>query len=53
MAGGHTNLGIAKRLVVTEGAVEEHVSNVFSKLGLPPSDETHWRVSAVLTWLGV
>ena len=53
MAEGHTNLGIAKRLVVTEGAVEKHVSNVFSKLGLPPSDETHRRVSAVLTWLGV
>jgi DNA-binding NarL/FixJ family response regulator len=53
MAEGHTNLGIAKRLVVTEGAVEKHVSNVFAKLGLPPSDETHRRVSAVLTWLGV
>jgi DNA-binding NarL/FixJ family response regulator len=38
-------------LVVTEGAVEKHVSNIFMKLGLPPSEQDHRRVLAVLTWM--
>jgi hypothetical protein len=33
--------------------VEKHVSAIFGKLGLPPSDHEHWRVRAVLTYLGV
>ena len=37
MAEGRSNAAIAERLVVTEGAVEKHVSNIFGKLGLPPS----------------
>jgi len=45
------NAAIAERLVVTEGAVEEHVSNIFMKLGLPPSEQDHRRVLAVLAWL--
>jgi hypothetical protein len=39
--------------VVTSGAVEKHVSQVFLKLGLPPTDQQHRRVLAVLTYLGV
>jgi DNA-binding NarL/FixJ family response regulator len=53
MAEGHTNSSIAERLVVTGGAVEKHVRNVFLKLGLPPTDQQHRRVLAVLTYLGV
>jgi DNA-binding NarL/FixJ family response regulator len=53
MAEGHTNAAIAERLVVTGGAVEKHVRNVFMKLGLPPTEQQHRRVLAVLTYLGV
>jgi hypothetical protein len=41
-----------KRLVVTDRAVEKHISNIFTKLGLPPSDSDHRRVLAVLAYLG-
>ena len=51
MAEGRSNHAIAARLVVTEGAVEKHVSNIFGKLGLPPSDANHRRVLAVLAFL--
>ena len=51
MAEGRSNAAIAERLVVTEGAVEEHVSNICGKLGLPPSEQDHRRVLAVLAWL--
>jgi DNA-binding NarL/FixJ family response regulator len=51
MAEGRTNAAIAERLVVTDGAVEKHVSNIFLKLGLRPSDADHRRVLAVLAWL--
>jgi DNA-binding NarL/FixJ family response regulator len=51
MAEGRSNAAIAEALVVTEGAVEKHVSNIFMKLGLPPSEQDHRRVLAVLTWL--
>jgi DNA-binding NarL/FixJ family response regulator len=53
MAEGHTNAAIAERLVVTHGAVEKHVRNVFLKLGLPQTDQQNRRVLAVLTYLGV
>jgi DNA-binding NarL/FixJ family response regulator len=53
MAEGHANPAIAERLVVTGGAVEKHVRNVFLKLRLPPTDQQHRRVLAVLTYLGV
>jgi DNA-binding NarL/FixJ family response regulator len=53
MAEGHTNASIAERLVITGGAVEKHVRNVFLKLGLPQTDQQHRRVLAVLTYLGV
>ena len=52
MAEGRTNGAIAAALVVSERAVEKHVANIFSKLGLPPSDTDHRRVLAVLRYLG-
>jgi len=52
MAEGRSNNAIAAGLVVTEGAVEKHISNIFGKLGLPPSEGDHRRVLAVLAWLG-
>jgi DNA-binding NarL/FixJ family response regulator len=51
MAEGRSNGAIAKALVVTDGAVEKHVKNIFTKLDLPPDDEQHRRVLAVLTYL--
>ncbi len=51
MAEGRTNSAIAKALVVSAGAVEKHISNIFLKLGLSPSDGDHRRVLAVLTYL--
>ncbi|NGO71644.1 LuxR C-terminal-related transcriptional regulator [Streptomyces boncukensis] len=51
MAEGRTNSAIAKQLVVSHGAVEKHVSNIFLKLGLSQSDADHRRVLAVLTYL--
>ena len=51
IAQGRTNAAIARELVVTPGAVEKHVSNIFSKLDLAASDDDHRRVLAVLTYL--
>ncbi|WP_205698366.1 response regulator transcription factor [Conexibacter sp. SYSU D00693] len=51
MAEGRTNNGIARALVVTQGAVEKHVTSIFSKLGLPAGEDDHRRVLAVLTYL--
>jgi DNA-binding NarL/FixJ family response regulator len=51
MAEGRTNAAIARALVVTLGAVEKHISNIFSKLDLPATDDDHRRVLAVLTFL--
>jgi DNA-binding NarL/FixJ family response regulator len=51
MAEGLSNTGIAERLVVSQGAVEKHISNVFMKLGLDVEDGNHRRVLAVLTYL--
>lgn len=51
MAEGRSNTAIADALVVTPGAVEKHISNILGKLGLPPSDEHHRRVLAVLAFL--
>lgn len=52
MAEGKTNAGIARAMVVTPGAVEKHVSNIFAKLDLPATDDDHRRVLAVLAYLG-
>ena len=51
MAEGRSNHAIADALVVTERAVEKHVTSIFSKLSLPPTAEDHRRVLAVLTYL--
>lgn len=51
MAEGRSNSAIAAELVVSDGAVEKHVSNIFSKLDLPPAANDHRRVLAVLRWL--
>jgi DNA-binding NarL/FixJ family response regulator len=53
MAEGRSNAAIAAELVVTDGAVEKHVSNIFAKLGLPATSNDHRRVLAVLTYLRV
>jgi len=52
MAEGRSNRGIAEALVVTSHAVEKHVTNIFSKLGVGEAPEDHRRVLAVLTFLG-
>lgn len=52
MAEGLSNGAIARGLVVTEGAVEKHISNIFLKLNLQHTDSTHRRVMAVLAYLG-
>jgi DNA-binding NarL/FixJ family response regulator len=51
MAEGRSNAAIAGILVVSEKSVEKHVGNIFSKLGLAPSDADHRRVLAVLRYL--
>jgi DNA-binding NarL/FixJ family response regulator len=52
IAEGRSNSAIAVRFAVSDRAVEKHISNIFSKLGLPPSDSDHRRVLAVLAYLG-
>lgn len=51
MAEGRSNGAIAEQLVVTERAVEKHVTSIFGKLGLAPAAEDHRRVLAVLAYL--
>jgi len=51
MAEGRSNAAIASELVITESAVEKHVSRIFEKLALAPSDSDHRRVLAVLAYL--
>jgi DNA-binding NarL/FixJ family response regulator len=51
MAEGRSNAGIARALVLTVGAVEKHIANIFGKLGLAQSGSDHRRVLAVLAYL--
>lgn len=51
VAEGLSNRAIAERLTVTERTVENHMSSIFGKLGMPESPEQHRRVLAVLTFL--
>jgi serine/threonine-protein kinase PknK len=51
MAEGRSNGGIARRLWVTEGTVENHVHKIMAKLRLPETDDDHRRVLAVITFL--
>jgi DNA-binding CsgD family transcriptional regulator len=53
MAEGRSNAAIAESLVVTPGAVEKHITNIFAKLDLPACDDDHRRVLAVLAYLRV
>lgn len=51
MAEGRSNAAIARELVVTGGAVEKHISNIFAKINLPDLGSDNRRVLAVLAWL--
>jgi DNA-binding NarL/FixJ family response regulator len=51
MAEGHSNAGVAARLVVTEKAVSKHIGSIFTKLDLYPAEDGNRRVQAVLTYL--
>ena len=51
MAEGRSNVSIARALSLTERAVIQHVSNIYTSLGLPPSDDDHRRVLAVVRYL--
>ncbi|MGW6745051.1 response regulator transcription factor [Streptomyces sp. NPDC055025] len=51
IAEGRSNGAIARELVVSEAAVGKHIGGIFTKLDLPPADETHRRVLAVLAYL--
>jgi DNA-binding NarL/FixJ family response regulator len=51
MAEGRSNAAIARALVVTERAIEKHVTSIFSKLGLSTVEDGHRRVLAVLAYL--
>jgi DNA-binding NarL/FixJ family response regulator len=51
MAEGRSNAAIAKQLVVSDGAVEKHISNIFAKINLPDLGSDNRRVLAVLAWL--
>jgi DNA-binding NarL/FixJ family response regulator len=51
VAEGRSNKGIAEQLVITERAVQKHVTEIFGKLALPSSDLDHRRILAVLTYL--
>ncbi|MET9518586.1 response regulator transcription factor [Streptomyces sp. NPDC002994] len=51
VAEGKSNAAVAGQLVVSEAAVGKHIGNILAKLDLPPADETHRRVLAVLTFL--
>jgi len=51
MAEGRSNAAFANKTFVTEKAISKHINNIFSKLGLPPSDDDNRRVLAVLAYL--
>jgi DNA-binding CsgD family transcriptional regulator len=53
MARGRSNTAIAESMVVTPGAVEKHITNIFQKLDLPACEDDHRRVLAVLAYLRV
>ncbi|GAA1574172.1 response regulator [Actinomadura kijaniata] len=52
MAEGRSNAAIAAQLFITEKAISKHTNNIFTKLGLPPSEDDNRRVLAVLAYLG-
>ncbi|MEU3496638.1 response regulator transcription factor [Kitasatospora cineracea] len=53
MAEGRSNTAIAESLVVSDSAVSKHINSILTKLDLPPAEDTHRRVLAVLRFLEV
>ncbi|MFF2149327.1 response regulator [Kitasatospora sp. NPDC058190] len=53
MAEGRSNAAIAASLVVSDSAVAKHINSIFTKLDLPPADDSHRRVMAVLRFLEI
>jgi DNA-binding NarL/FixJ family response regulator len=51
MAEGHSNSALAQHLSITERAIEKHLSTIFTKLDLPPSQAHHRRVLLAVTYL--
>jgi DNA-binding NarL/FixJ family response regulator len=51
VAEGRSNKGIGERLVITERAVQKHVTSIFMKLNLQQSDDDHRRILAVLAYM--
>jgi DNA-binding NarL/FixJ family response regulator len=51
MAEGRSNAAIADEFVITVGAIEKHIANIFMKLRIPPSESDHRRVLAVLAYV--
>jgi DNA-binding NarL/FixJ family response regulator len=51
VAEGRSNKAIGERLVITQAAVQKHVSRIFNKLGLPASDDDDRRILAVLAYV--
>ncbi|MFJ8040833.1 response regulator [Kitasatospora sp. NPDC096147] len=51
MAEGRSNAAICRALVLSEAAVGKHIGNILAKLDLPPAEDAHRRVLAVLTFL--
>ncbi|MFE9397166.1 LuxR C-terminal-related transcriptional regulator [Streptomyces flavidovirens] len=51
VAEGKSNAAVARQLVVSDAAVGKHIGNILAKLNLPPADDSHRRVLAVLTFL--
>jgi DNA-binding NarL/FixJ family response regulator len=51
MAEGRSNQAIGDALFMSSKTVESHIRSIFQKLGLPPDDDSHRRVLAVVTWL--
>lgn len=52
VAQGRTNAAVARMLVLSPKSVEKHISSILDKLDLPPSEDDHRRVLAVIAWLG-
>ncbi len=52
MAAGGSNTAIGEALFISPRSVEKHINSIFTKLDLPPADETHRRVRAVVMYLG-
>jgi DNA-binding CsgD family transcriptional regulator len=53
MAEGHSNSSIARELQIQEGTIVNHIGSILTKLGLPPAEDQHRRVLAVLICLGL